>query len=125
MGGSYGINALNVPLTFTSLKGSLRSSEMQAYLLGAAAPKHAPPKVRTNQGQLDIVAKSFGYLDGGNVFAGLIHFSDAELGAPTLGPGTKLPLASRSRPTMRSIQIKQNKNCAAFRLFKRNAYKLL
>lgn len=59
---------------------------MQAYLLGDADPKHAPPKVRTNQGQLDIVARSFGYLDGGNVFAGLIRFSDAELGTQPSDP---------------------------------------
>ena len=67
----------------TSLKGSIRSlAELvgnASVPFGGADPKHAPPKARTNQGQLDIVARTFGYLDGGNAFAGLVHFSDADM----------------------------------------------
>lgn len=67
----------------TSLKGSIRSlAELvgnASVPFGDADPEHAPPKARTNRGQLDIVAKTFGYLDGGNAFAGLIHFSDADM----------------------------------------------
>ena len=37
-------------------------------------------------GNLDIVARTFGYLDGGNVFAGLIRFRDAEITEELLPP---------------------------------------
>ena len=79
----------------TSLKGNIRSlAELvgnASVPFGCADPKHAPSKARTNQGQLDIVARTFGYLKGGNVFAGLIHFSDADiLGESQLQPPYKV-----------------------------------
>lgn len=69
----------------TSLKGSIRSlaeligNASIPFGTGTADPKHTLQKARTNQGQLDITARTFGYLDGGNAFAGLIHFSDADM----------------------------------------------
>ena len=70
----------------TSLKGAIRAL---AELVGNAAipfarsaevdSGHALRKARNNKGQLDIVARTFGYLDGINGFAGLIHFSDGIL----------------------------------------------
>lgn len=68
----------------TSLKGAIRSL---AEIVGNAAvpfPRatvdHQHRLVRAQQGsRLDVVARTFGHLDGGNVFAGLVRFSDAEL----------------------------------------------
>lgn len=82
----------------TSLKGSIRSlAELvgnASVPFGCADPKHAPSKARTNRGQLDIVARAFGYLDldGGHVFAGLIHFSDADM-LGDLQPQTRYQVA--------------------------------
>jgi len=71
----------------TSLKGAVRSL---AELVGNAAvpferghadPDHAVVRAQTGSGanwQLDIVARTFGYLNRGDVFAGLVRFSDAE-----------------------------------------------
>ena len=72
----------------TSLKGAIRSL---AEVVGNAAvpfPKigvdaeHelARARITTDETQtLDTVARTFGYLHGGNVVAGLIHFSDAQM----------------------------------------------
>lgn len=72
----------------TSLKGSIRSL---AELIGNAAipfpkgtidPAHTLSEAATGDGaklQLDIAARTFGYLSGGKVFAGLIRFSDGIL----------------------------------------------
>ena len=72
----------------TSLKGTIRS--LAEVVGNAAVPfpdipvdsQHALTRARTNTAenlQLDIVARTFGYLHDRNVFAGLIHFSDAEI----------------------------------------------
>lgn len=68
----------------TSLKGAIRSL---AEIVGNAAVPF--PKVNVDRAHelanaqdgscLDIAARTFGHLDGGNVFAGLVRFSDAEL----------------------------------------------
>ena len=68
----------------TSLKGAIRSL---AEIVGNAAVPF--PKVKVDRAHelanaqdgscLDIAARTFGHLDGGNVFAGLVRFSDAEL----------------------------------------------
>lgn len=72
----------------TSLKGNIRSL---AELIGNAAapfpggsvdPGHKLDQAAVGEGanrQLDIVARTFGYLHGGRVFAGLIRFSDGLL----------------------------------------------
>ena len=72
----------------TSLKGAIRSL---AEVVGNAAvpfPKNgvdskhelARARITTDETQtLDTVARTFGYLHGGNVVAGLIHFSDAQM----------------------------------------------
>ncbi len=79
----------------TSLKGAIRSL---AEIVGNAAvpfpnvsvdSQHALTRARTNKGgrsQVDTVARTFGYLHGGNVFAGLIRFSDAEITKEPLPP---------------------------------------
>ena len=68
----------------TSLKGVIRSL---VEVVGNAAvpfpktrvdPKHQLACARDGS-RLDFAARIFGYLDGGNVFAGLVCFSDAEL----------------------------------------------
>lgn len=83
----------------TSLKGALRSL---AEVVGNAAvpfpgrtadPQHGLDKARIDtaagsQSQFDIVARTFGYLHGGNVFAGLIRFSDAEMTSTPTPPGS-------------------------------------
>ena len=68
----------------TSLKGAIRSL---AEIVGNAAVPF--PKVKVDRphelanaqhgSRLDVVARTFGHLDGGTVFAGLVGFSDAEL----------------------------------------------
>ena len=68
----------------TSLKGAIRSL---AEIVGNAAVPfpgrtvdHQHRLANAQSGsRLDIVARTFGHLDGGTVFAGLIRFSDAEL----------------------------------------------
>ena len=69
----------------TSLKGAMRSL---AEVVGNAAvpfpkisvdPPHALVQARSNTGQFDTVARTFGYLNGCHVFAGLIRFSDAKI----------------------------------------------
>lgn len=71
-----------------SLKGTIRS--LVEVVGNAAVPfpnipvdrQHALTQARTNTAgslQLDVVARTFGYLHDRNVFAGLIHFSDAEI----------------------------------------------
>ena len=80
----------------TSLKGTMRSL---AEIVGNAAvpfpnisvdSQHALTQARTNtagRSQFDIVARTFGYMDNnGNVFAGLIRFSDAEITEEPLPP---------------------------------------
>jgi CRISPR/Cas system CSM-associated protein Csm3 (group 7 of RAMP superfamily) len=79
----------------TSLKGALRSL---AEVVGNAAapfpnqptdPWHGLDRARTDTAvgpQFDTVARTFGYLYGGNVFAGLIHFSDATMESPETPP---------------------------------------
>ena len=68
----------------TSLKGAIRSL---AEIVGnAAVPfpgrtvdhRHRLPNAQSGS-RLDVVARTFGHLNGGKVFAGLIRFSDAEL----------------------------------------------
>ena len=72
----------------TSLKGVIRSL---AEIVGNAAvpfgkvhvdEPHRLAKAHARDGALDIAARIFGYLDGRNVFAGLVRFSDAELAEP-------------------------------------------
>ena len=74
-------------LPATSLKGAIRSL---AEIIGnAAVPfreasvdrQHQLAMARCNS-SLDVVARTFGYLDGSNAFAGLVRFSDAELAEP-------------------------------------------
>ena len=68
----------------TSLKGAIRS--LAEVVGNAAVPfpnvsvdaEHALAKARRGS-RLDTVARTFGYLNGSNVFAGLIRFSDAAL----------------------------------------------
>ena len=67
----------------TSLKGAIRS--LAEVVGNAAVPfrnirgdrQHELANARRDS-QLDIAARTFGYLDGNRVFAGLIRFSDAE-----------------------------------------------
>ena len=71
-------------LPATSLKGAIRSL---AEIIGnAAVPFHQPIvdqqhrlAMARRRSSLDVVARMFGYLDGGSAFAGLVRFSDAEL----------------------------------------------
>ena len=76
----------------TSLKGAVRSI---AEVVGNAAipfpnvsvdAQHVLAKARKNS-HLDTVARTFGYLHGSHVFAGLIHFSDAEISTEAIRPG--------------------------------------
>ena len=75
----------------TSLKGAIRS--LAEVVGNAAVPfsktyvdeQHRLAKARKGQ-QLDIVARMFGYLDRGDVFAGLVCFSDAELIESSIPP---------------------------------------
>ena len=69
----------------TSLKGAIRSL---AEVVGNATvpfPRsnvnagHALKEAGTDTGQLDIVTRTYGYLQEPNVFAGLIRFSNAEI----------------------------------------------
>ncbi len=68
----------------TSLKGAMRS--LAEVVGNAAVPfpgvsvddQHALVRARKGS-QFDTVARTFGYLHDGNVFAGLIRFSDAEM----------------------------------------------
>ena len=72
----------------TSLKGVVRSL---AEVVGNATVPFPGPQVDTphqldearrdinNVDHFDIVSRTFGYLNGGDVVAGLIHFSDAEI----------------------------------------------
>lgn len=81
----------------TSLKGVIRSL---VEIVGNAAvpfpnaqvdPKHRLARARARGGsRLDVAARTFGYLDGVNVFAGLVRFSDAEL-AGTHPPPNQWP----------------------------------
>ena len=81
----------------TSLKGALRSL---AEVVGNAAVPFLNNLVDDQHGlnmaaridpaagrQFDIVARTFGYLQDGNVFAGLIRFSDAKMIATPTSPG--------------------------------------
>ena len=80
----------------TSLKGSIRA--LAEVVGNAAVPfrdvridnHHTLAQARTNtagRSQFDIVARTFGYMDNdGNVFTGLIHFSDAEIAEEPLPP---------------------------------------
>ena len=71
-------------LPATALKGAIRSL---AEIVGNAAVPF--PKVKVDDrhrlakaqdgSRLDVVARTFGHLDSGKVFAGLVRFSDAEL----------------------------------------------
>ena len=72
----------------TSLKGAMRS--LTEVVGNAAVPfpnvsvdaAHALTRARTNMAgrdQFDTVARTFGYLNEGNVLAGFIHFSDAKI----------------------------------------------
>ena len=63
----------------TSLKGAIRSL---AEVVGNAAV----PFSKGRRSQFDTVARTFGYLHDGNVFAGLIRFSDAEITKEPLPP---------------------------------------
>ena len=80
----------------TSLKGALRS--LAEVVGNAAVPfqndsvdvRHRLNRARIDTAagrQFDIVARTFGYLQDGNVFAGLIRFSDAEMIAKPTSPG--------------------------------------
>lgn len=83
-------------LPATSIKGVIRSL---AELVGNAAvpfgqcqvdQRHALSAASEGHGanwRLDIVARTFGYLHQKQAFAGLVHFSDGTLVAPSLGPG--------------------------------------
>ena len=68
----------------TSLKGAIRSLAEVVGNTAVPFPKvsvddqHQLAKARQGS-QLDTTARTFGYLDGGKVFAGLIRFSDAEI----------------------------------------------
>lgn len=92
--GEFVRHARNGPqyLPATSLKGAIRSL---AEIVGNAAvpfpkvsvdPEHGLGNARQGS-QLDIAARMFGYLHDGNVFAGLVRFSDAELAGPPPAPG--------------------------------------
>ena len=77
----------------TSLKGSIRSL---AEVVGNATIPF--PSVSVDSGHtlsqarsdtdLDVLARTFGYLDDSNVLAGLIHFSDAEITTQVAPPNT-------------------------------------
>ena len=82
----------NMPyLPATSLKGAIRTL---AEVVGNAAVPFRDIRVdnahRLGQArrgaQLDIVARMFGHLDGNNVFAGLVRFSDAEISTEPCQP---------------------------------------
>lgn len=79
----------------TSLKGAIRS--LAEVVGNATVPfsnvsvdsQHALTRARINtsgRSQFDTVARTFGYLHGGNVFAGLIRFSDSEIIEESLPP---------------------------------------
>ena len=79
----------------TSLKGAIRS--LVEVVGNAAVPfpnvdvdaEHELSRARTNAGEthaFDTVARTFGYLHGGTVVAGSIHFSDAEVTVPVVMP---------------------------------------
>ena len=78
----------------TSLKGVIRS--LVEVVGNAAVPfpnvrrvdeQHRLAKARARDGsRLDVAARMFGHLHGGNVFAGLTRFSDAELVGAHLPP---------------------------------------
>ena len=99
----------------TSLKGAIRSL---AEIVGNAAvpfskisvdSPHALTKARTNtagRSQFDTVARTFGYLDRSNVFAGLIRFSDAEI--------TEEPLPSNRWPSYEVAVGQPKKSHSAF-----------
>ena len=84
----------------TSLKGALRS--LAEVVGNAAVPfpndsvdaQHRLDRARSDTAagpQFDTVARTFGYLQDGNVFAGLIRFSDAEMIATPTPPGNWPP----------------------------------
>ena len=79
----------------TSLKGAIRS--LAEVVGNAAVPfpdvsvdrQHVLARACTTtagHSQFDIVARTFGYLHGNNVFAGLINFSDAEITEEVMPP---------------------------------------
>lgn len=81
----------------TSLKGLIRSlAELVGnacipFPNGYADPKHKLSQASSGEGvdwRLDVAARMFGYLDRGQVFAGLVRFTDGELQKPVreLGP---------------------------------------
>lgn len=97
----------------TSLKGAIRSL---AELVGNAAvqiggelvdEQHELGKARRGS-HLDIVARTFGCLDGHRAFSGLIRFSDAEL--------TELSLAPNRWPNYNVIVGQPRKHHSAFYL---------
>jgi CRISPR-associated protein Csm3 len=109
----------------TSIKGMLRSL---AELLGNACipfPKddhadvaHSLGEASRGQGhgwQLDIVARTFGFLDGGRVFSGLIRISDAHPVEPNLRP---LPptdvVVGQPRPQSHKVFYPQDKKARKF-----------
>lgn len=75
----------------TSLKGAMRS--LAEVVGNAAVPfpnvsvdaQHELARARKSS-HLDTVARTFGYLNKGNVLAGLIHFSDAEISTEVSPP---------------------------------------
>lgn len=75
-------------LPATSLKGAIRCL---AEVVGNAAAPLRNVSVEARRGSsLDIAARMFGYLDGSNVFGGLVRFSDANLAGPS-SPSDRWP----------------------------------
>ena len=102
----------------TSLKGAIRSL---AEIVGNAAVPF--PKVKVDRphelanaqhgSRLDVVARTFGHLDSGTVFAGLVRFSDAELACDATPPPHRWPryevVVGQPKHTHRSFYPNDNR----------------
>ena len=103
-------------LPSTSLKGAIRSL---AEIVGNAAVPfpgttvdHQHRLANAQSGsRLDVVARTFGHLDGGTVFAGLVRFSDAELvgdATPHLWPSYEV-VVGQPKPSHLSFYPNDNR----------------
>ena len=88
----------------TSLKGAIRSlAEVVSHSGDPFNSKHP------DASRLDIVARTFGYLQGGNVFRGLVRFSDADLvSAPSCSWQEYEVVAGQPKPTHQSFYPSKN-----------------
>lgn len=91
----------------TSLKGMIRSlfeligNACIPFPNGYADAQHQLSQAATGKGEnwrLDIAARTFGYLNRGEVFAGLIRFTDGELADPARESGPFKIVVGQPRP---------------------------